>query len=122
TIKNYPSIRKDWYEAGAFVLQVLPRELNFLYANIFRCPRAQFFAWLLNIGHGIVTDLLNDLKSRVDADSSVTDFGCLPEQLPLEALLQDEVGLPILEKATHLETVVEYENPAEILVRYLRKF
>jgi hypothetical protein len=44
-----------------------------------------------------------------------------PEQLPLDALLQDEVAMPILEKAARLESVVEIENPTEILVRYLRK-
>jgi hypothetical protein len=44
-----------------------------------------------------------------------------PAQLPLEALLQDEVALPILEKAAGLESVVEIVNPTDILVRYLRK-
>ncbi|HTY88341.1 MAG TPA: hypothetical protein VMB80_12810 [Candidatus Acidoferrum sp.] len=64
TIEDYPSLRKDWLEAEAHVLKVLPQELVFLYEDIFRCPRAQIFAWLLNIGHGIVADLLQDLKSR----------------------------------------------------------
>ena len=64
TVKEYPSIRKDWFETGAHVLKVLPQELVFLYEDIFRCPRAQIFAWLLNIGHGIVADLLQDLKSQ----------------------------------------------------------
>ena len=54
TVKDYPSIQKDWYEAEAFVLRVLPQELVFLYEDILRCPRTQLFAWLLNIGHGIV--------------------------------------------------------------------
>jgi hypothetical protein len=44
-----------------------------------------------------------------------------PGQLPLDALLQDEVARPILEKAARLESVVEIVNPTEILVRYLRK-
>jgi hypothetical protein len=44
-----------------------------------------------------------------------------PGQLPLDALLQDEVAMPILEKAARLESVVEIKNPAEILVRYLRQ-
>ena len=39
----------------------------------------------------------------------------------MEALLQDEVAMPILEKAAGLESVVEIEDPTEILVRYLRK-
>ena len=150
TVKDYPSIAKDWYEARAFVLRVLPRELVFLYEDIFRCPKAEFFAWLLNIGHGIVADLLSDLKSRVDEDSPVPDFGCpaglapgpgwrpeglnrnvleeqpgyltgYPDQLPLDALLQNEVAMPVLEKAARLESEVEIEGPTEILVRYLRK-
>jgi hypothetical protein len=44
-----------------------------------------------------------------------------PGQLPLDALLQDEVALPILEKVARLESVVEIVNPTEILVRYQRK-
>jgi hypothetical protein len=64
TVKEYPSIRKDWYETAAHVLKVLPQELVFLYEDIFRCPRAQIFAWLLNIGHNIVEDLWQDLKLR----------------------------------------------------------
>jgi hypothetical protein len=63
-VKEYPSIRKDWYETAAHILKVLPQELVFLYEDIFRCPRAQIFAWLVNIGHGIVEDLLPDLPSR----------------------------------------------------------
>ena len=64
TVQNYASLPKDWYEAKASVLRVLPQELVFLYEDIFRCPRTQILAWLLNIGHGIVADLLQDLKSR----------------------------------------------------------
>jgi hypothetical protein len=151
TVKDYPSIRKDWYEAEAFVLEVLPRELIFLYEDIFRCPRAQFFAWLLNVGHGMVEDLLNNLKSWANGDSLAPVFDCpadqapnldwppedrsgngfeepsrpsagCPGQLPLDTLSQDEMARPILEKVTRLESVVEIENPTEVLVRYLRKF
>ena len=150
TVKNYPSIRKDWFGAEAFVLEVLPRELIFLYEDFFRCPRAQFFAWLVNIGHGMVEDLLNNLKSWANGDSLAPVFDCpavpapnpgwppegrdgngfeeqsqstagYPDQLPLNALLQDEVARPILEKAARLESVVEIESPTEIRVRYLRK-
>jgi hypothetical protein len=164
TVKNYPSIQKDWYAAQATVLRVLPQELVFLYGDIFHCPKPQLFAWLLNIGHGLVEDCLQDLKSqkhkRSVSETELPDFSrsandgpnlgwspktwnqvgpgrvvCLepaafasrsapaghPEQLPLEALWEDETALPILEKAARLETVVEIENPAEILVRYLRK-
>jgi hypothetical protein len=182
TIKDYPSIQKDWYEAEAFVLRVLPQELVFLYEDILRCPRTQLFAWLLNIGHGIVEDLLEDLNSRkmeepVPADlalnpadnppnlgwpskawnekasgsisgngrgepvySGRNQAGCTvmeqngnsfaaqsprpagnQDQLPLDALLQDEVARPILEKAAGLESVVEEAGDTEVLVRYTRK-
>jgi hypothetical protein len=181
-VKDFPSIQKDWHEAEAFILRALPQELIFLYEDIFRCPKSQLFAWLLNIGHGIVEDLLKDVQSRknkrsIPPDSAPGPAGpdfsrsanlgpnlgwspeawnqngngrvvCLerppaecvvvgqngnsfeerpsqpagyPGQLPLDALLQDEMALPILEKAARLESVVEIVNPAEILVRYLRK-
>jgi hypothetical protein len=43
------------------------------------------------------------------------------DQLPLDALLQDEVARPILEKAAGLESVVEEASDTEVLVRYTRK-
>jgi hypothetical protein len=181
-VQDYSSLPKDWYEAKASVLKVLPQELIFLYEDIFRCPKSQLFAWLLNIGHGLVEDLVEDLKARKNKrslppdsapDPVCPDFSrpvnhgpnlgwspeawnqngngrtvCLertrtesevvarngngfgerpsqpvgsPGQLPLDALLQDEVALPILEKVARLESVVEIVNPTEILVRYQRK-
>jgi hypothetical protein len=180
TVKDYPSIRKDWYEAEAHVLRVLPQELIFLYEDIFQCPRPELLAWLVNIGHGLVADLLRDLKSRKhngsrlnlagptaaepnlcwpnggghkNGDGSVSQNGngravCLvhesnghgrmaqngnglngsrlrttgyPEQLQLDALPQDEVAMPILEKVAGLESVVEIDHSDEVLVRYSRK-
>lgn len=64
TVKGYQALRKDWHQAEAFVLRVLPQELILLYADIFRCERAELLAWLVNIGHGLVDDLLRDLKTR----------------------------------------------------------
>ena len=180
TVKDYPSIRKDWYEAEAHVLRVLPQELVFLYADIFQCPRPEILAWLVNIGHGLAADLRQDLKSRKNSGSrlnlasptatepnlcwpngaghqngngSVSRNGngravCLaqesngrglsnqtgsglngsrlraagyPEQLQLDALVQDEVAMPILEKAAGLEFMVEIGNADGVLVRYSRK-
>ena len=194
-VQDYSSIRKDWFETRASVLRILPQELIFLFADLFRVQKAQLLAWLLNIGHGIVEDLLKDLKSQANqyarprfdctadhepdldwlpkrwdpaavdpatgngngktalcvaavSSSSQPRFSVLenghaaggvaewngngsdgrsmrpagnPGQLRLDALLRDKVALPILEKAAHLETVVEVENPTEVLVRYLRK-
>ena len=159
-VKDYAAIQKDWLETEAFVLEILPRELAFLYEGIFRCPRKQLFAWLMNIGHGIVEDLLKDLQSCKIKFPAVTtsgpglNFGWPPggwnqnaashaatnangktvcvepppqpgrysDQLPLEALRQDDVALPILEKAAGLESVVERAGETEAIVRYVRKF
>jgi hypothetical protein len=173
-VEDYSSLPKDWHEAKASVLKVLPRELIFLYADLFRCPKSQLFAWLVNIGHGIVADLLQDLNARkleeVPSDfafnpadnapslgwpakiwnstngheepdySGRNQAGCAvmeqngnalvaqsprpvenQDQLPLDALLQDEVALPILEKAAGLESVVEATGDMEVVVSYLRK-
>src|SRR6266571_1165289 len=64
TIKEFPNIRKDWHATEAFVLPILPRELIFLYQDIFRCPRNEVFAWLINIGHRIVDALLEDVRTQ----------------------------------------------------------
>jgi hypothetical protein len=173
-VKDYASIQKDWHEAEAFVLEILPRELAFLFEGIFRCQRTQLFAWLLNIGHGIVEDLLKDLQSckfrfstaaasgpgpnlgwsagawNQNATSPAATNGdgktvCLepgqngcgltadgfsepspqptryPDQFGLDALLQDDVALPILEKAAGLVSVVEEAGDTEAAVRYIRK-
>ncbi len=61
-IKGYQFIRKDWLEAEAVVLRVLPQELVFLYEDVFQSERGQILAWLVNIGHGILDDLLKALK------------------------------------------------------------
>ena len=62
-IKDYQAIRKDWHAAEAFVLPTLPRELVFLHDDAFRSPRADLFTWLVNIGHGIVDQMLAELES-----------------------------------------------------------
>ncbi len=63
-VKGYEYIRKDWLEAGAVGLRILPQELIFLYEDVFQSERDQVLAWLVNIGHGIVADLLSELKSH----------------------------------------------------------
>jgi len=62
-VKDYQVIRKDWHTAEAFVLPNLPRELIFLHDEAFRYPKAELFAWLVNIGHGIIEEMLTELKS-----------------------------------------------------------
>jgi len=116
TVKDYHLIHKDWRVTEAFVLEVLPRELIFLYSEIFRCPRSEMFAWLINIGHRLVGDLVKDLKAG-------RTNGCLPEsrnseQLCLEALQSDEAGLPILERAAELQCVTQLRDSKTVVVSY----
>jgi hypothetical protein len=120
TIKNHPRLGKDWHEAEAFALRVLPQELIFLFRDIFRCPRHEVLGWLINIGHRAVEDLLNALRAR-------PVNGCAPRppenphQLCLKAVLEDEVALPILERAAALESSVEFDDPETVIVRYRHK-
>ena len=193
-IKEYQAIRKNWLEAEAVVLRIMPRELVFLHEEIFKSQKQEMLAWLLNIGHGIVDDLLKDLQSRrvngsttvyaasyagwiessrsddvdagaqrrsqwlpsgrngkvvkgnsgdghqhadyptherasqgtIDGEGEDTNGRSSPairnaDQFPLEALLDDEVALPILEKAATLESVVKFTGPSEVIVRYVRR-
>ena len=116
TVKDYPSLRKDWRVTEAFVLEVLPRELIFLYDSIFRCPKSEMFAWLINIGHRLVGDLLKELKSRpVNGFLTQTRTS---EQLCLQAVQADEVAFPILQKTATLESSAELRNPKTILLSY----
>ena len=62
-VRDYQTIRKDWLAAEAFVLPALPRELMFLHCDLFRFPRPQLLAWLVNIGHGIVQEMLAGFKT-----------------------------------------------------------
>ena len=120
TIQGYQSLQKDWLEAEAFALRVLPQELVFLYGDIFRCPRNEVLAWLINIGHRTVKDLLADLRSHpVNGNGYTPTNGDNPAQLCLKALLADEVALPILEQAAKLESAVELADPEKVVVRYV---
>ncbi len=120
-VRDYPTIRKDWREAEAFILPVLPQELVFLYQDIFRSPRHEVLAWLVNIGHRIAADLLEDLGAR-PANGSVPHRGTNGDQLCLQAVRSDEVAAPILEHATGLESTVELSDPKTALVRYAGRF
>ncbi|PWU13852.1 MAG: hypothetical protein C5B50_18505 [Verrucomicrobia bacterium] len=123
-VKNYQTMRKDWHEAEAAVLRILPQELIFLFEDIFRCPKGDVLAWLLNIGHGIVDDLLNALSSgEVTAGpaSEGSQTNGNSSQIPLSELSDDQVAIPILEKASGLESAIEEINEGEVVVRYLRK-
>jgi hypothetical protein len=120
TVKGYQSLQKDWQAAEAFALRVLPRELVFLFEDIFRCARPDLLGWLINIGHRTVSDLLDDLRTRrfdgyrarEDADS---------HQQCLKSVLADEVALPILEQTAALESAVECNGSDTVVVRYLHR-
>jgi len=117
-VKDYSRIRKDWHAAEAFVLPVLPQELVFLYQDIFRCPRSEVLAWLVNIGHRIAQDLVKDLDQRPSEawDSRPRANG---DQQCLAAVRTDEVAMPILEQAVALESAVELSGPKTAVVRYV---
>ncbi len=121
SVKDYQTIRKDWDAAETFVLEVLPRELVFLFQDIFRCPRQEVLGWLINVGHGLADTLLEDLR-----EPPVDGCNCRPggngEQLCLHAARVDDVAVPILEKATRLECAVEeLSDPKLMVVRYVNR-
>jgi hypothetical protein len=117
TVRGYQTIRKDWRAAEAFVLEVLPQELVFLFQEIFRAERGELFAWLINIGHRSAEDLVKNLHAGQVS-------GCGPrgerngEQLCLQAVRSDQVALPILEKAATLESLVTIADQRTIAVSY----
>lgn len=118
TIREYPHREPDWWAAPAFALRVLPRELLFLHPDIFRHPRPRLLAWLINIGHHTVADLVRELAQAEPSPR-------LPEgrhQYPLDWLPTDPVAWPILQQAALLEAVVEPGDAPDVHhVRYLRR-
>jgi hypothetical protein len=115
--KDYQNLPKDWRVAEAFVLPVLPQELVFLYEDIFRCPKSDLFGWLINIGHRLLGDLLNDLRTR-PVNGGLARPRENTGQLCLQAVRTDEVAMPILDKAASLEAAVELRDPETAVVRY----
>ena len=92
----------------------------FLFEEVFRSPREELFAWLINIGHGLVDDLLKDLGDRPpNGYHQLSPKN--PDQLCLTAVRTDSVALPILERTAALESGVELEGDETAVVRYYRK-
>ena len=120
TIKGFQTLRKDWLSAEAFVLPVLPRELVFLFEEIFRTPKHELFAWLVNIGHGLVDDLVKDLAAR-PPNGFHPHTPRNPDQLCLTAVRTDPVAWPILENTAALESAVDVAGSESVLVRYFHK-
>jgi hypothetical protein len=120
-VKDYQTLQRDWHAAEAFILPILPQELVFLYQDIFRCPRPEVLAWLVNIGHRMAGDLLEDVRSR-PVNGSVPHRGTNGDQLCFQAIRNDEVAWPILEHAAFLESAVDLSNPQTARVRYTTRF
>lgn len=110
-VNHYQSIRKDWLEAEASVLRILPQELIFLYPDIFRCERMDLFAWLINIGHGLLGDLLKEL--RQSRNGKATNGS--PAPYAIAAHGREAVGAAVLEGAPAGVLTAETwrPNPAE---------
>jgi len=118
TIREYPHRDPAWWTAPAYALRVLPRELLFLHPDLFRHPRPALLAWLINIGHRTVADLVREL-SQAEPSSPAAHGG---RQYPLDWLPADAVAWPILQQAGQLEALVEPgDSPDVHHVRYLRQ-
>lgn len=118
-VKDYQTIRKDWLEAEAFTLAVLPQELIFLFADLFRCNRADVLAWLVNIGHRMVADVVNELNGP-DTRRGNGESSEVSSQLALGELKTDEVAMPILNHARAFESDVDPQDDKQAVIRYHR--
>ena len=118
-IKDYQTIRKGWLEGEAFVLSVLPQELLFLFEDLFRCEKNEVFAWLINIGHGMVADMFADFGAW-NSKSIASETAETSAQLCVSELKHDDVAMPVLRKASVLQSVVELTNNKSAVVRYHR--
>lgn len=116
-VKDFYNQRKDWSWAEAFVLPLLPQELIFLFPDVFRCPKGELYAWLVNIGHRLLADLAGELPAQ--PPGSPVPQPRNPDQLCLRALLEDDVAWPIIQRAAALESVVGLVDEKTVEVRYL---
>ncbi|HSU54320.1 MAG TPA: hypothetical protein VLT36_09695, partial [Candidatus Dormibacteraeota bacterium] len=118
TVKGFQTCRKDWGASEAYVLDVLPREMTFLYPEIFRFAKDEVLAWTVNVGHRLMGDLLTELQH-----STVNGFSEKPSdengQFPLHLVRKDEVAMPILQKAAQLQSSVEVQDSKTALIRYV---
>ena len=119
-VKDYAHVRKDWLAIEVHVLRVLPQELIFLFDDLFRCPRAELLAWLVNIGHRTVDDLVGNFRVTRISDQ-VDGTGERTNQLPLAALIRDEIAMPILQHAAELEAFVEPNGAESAVLRYVTR-
>ena len=119
SVCDYQHLKKDWSSAEAFVLPVLPRELIFLFADIFRCERSEVLAWLINIGHNLTGDMLAHLGEHPPRRNP--ESGEFRSQLELDEVRNDPVAFPILQMAAGLEVAVDLKEEKVVMVRYCRR-
>ncbi len=118
-VRDYQNLRKDWIAADAFILEVLPRELIFLFEDIFRCERNDLFAWLINIGHRLTGDLVTALEQRTVNGHNPARQG-ESKQLALQELSSDAVAFPIVRQSSGLEAEVEITGSKTAVIEYHR--
>jgi hypothetical protein len=118
TVNRYQDLKKDWFEAEAFALRVLPRELIFLHPTVFRSAREYVLEWLINIGHRMAGSLLDGLRA---GQVNGQDRDASDQQLALGLVTSDAVAMPILEQAAGLDAVVEMGEAEPVIVRYVRR-
>lgn len=124
TVCQFQDQPKHWLEAEAYALRVQPRELVLLCADLFRFPRNDILAWLVNTGHWIAGQLLSNLRSRPingSTQAAVNGNGGHTNQLNLKGILTDEVAMPILRLAASLTSTVELHDADKIIIRYAHK-
>lgn len=118
TVRGFPGLSPEWWTASAYALRVLPRELLFLHPDLFRYPRERILAWLVNIGHQTVADLVAELEESTE----VPETGPAGRQWPVTWLRRDAVAWPILQQAARLEASVDPgDSPDAFQIRYLRR-
>lgn len=129
-VRDFALRPRAWLEAEAFVLRVLPRELILIEPDVFRCPRAEIVAWLVNLGHWTAAQTLAALETRgddarpemrADARSAAGPESPPPTQRDLPELIGDAVALPILQQARVLRACAESDSPEQAVLRYVRE-
>lgn len=129
-VRDFVTRPREWFDAEAFVLRVLPRELVLIEPEVFRCSRAEIVRWLVNLGHWTVEQALVGLETQGEnacaEERSKTCSAAGPEALAaaqrdLLEVLGDAVALPVLRQAAALRVRVEADTPERAVLRYVRE-
>jgi hypothetical protein len=117
-VKDFSTVRKDWYSAEAHFLPILPRELIFLCEDIFNYPKNEVLAWLVNTGHRLIEELLGDLRLR-PRNGGNSGGPANGNQMRLDELRTDDGAWTILERAASLDCGVDLDGSETAVVRYV---